>query len=567
MAINTFIPTPAALASAIKVGSNGQPVVPQTAGPVVAIGPQPAGVTMPPAVPTESPWLSQYSTKLIDDATNVNDPVGHWSEGAGRLAALASGFYAKSQEEGRRKDREKAADAFMEKNFPDLAEAHKYGTTAEREQIRGAARQLLVQRSEEARKRAQSEKDYAGLRETALADPNLDPYTRAAILNPQTSKAALDSIFTLQREKLKLEAADKRSSESEKRKYEEKYRRYLDLFGGNEQRAKAAMLGVNEKTLRPPPENDPYVSAYEVETDPKDRAMSVAAARTAHQQNTKAFREQMTGAQAQLKTLGVVKNLIDDPKLYTGFGYDQVTMLKKIGTALGVKVEGVGQAELLNSIGNTLAKGAREGFPGAVSNFEFQRYLASVVSGNNTPAGNRAIYEYLMNAAKLQSSINEDVKAWKEYKRQRDPRSPAYLDDSFQTFHFDRQQERIAELEKMRAAADAAIAGGQNMSREDRLRANRSEAPAPQAPQQQAAPPAAQQAPQPVAPLRGPIYDTPASAQPEMRLPDPKALRIRMSIPQDAIKDLMSDPSPERRRQFDEIFGPGASDAVSGATR
>lgn len=531
MAIQTFTPPPEALVGAIRGGFYGQPVQadptsfgPALKGAIYDQNAQPTGATGTtfgqPVAPApaggalgapggemqfNSPWQSKYAEHLLADGGDTKTPIKHWAEGVGRLSMLASGHYLKGKDEDQRADREKSTMTYIEKNLPEYADSYRMGSAEERAQIAQVARQTILARAEEGRKRAQSNADYAPVIEAMKNGASAEEVRRISLSNPSLAPKAAQSYMDSAEEEAKFVKTQSRLGAQKKADYDEKYSRFLKLYDGDTKRAEAAALGVNPETLNTPVGNDPYVSAYEVVTDPKDRAQAMIASRTLHTKNSEEIRKTMVGATAQVRALSTAQDLINNPNLYTGAGFDQVTFLKKVATSLGMKVEGVSQAELLSSLGNTLAKGAREGFPGAVSNFEYQTYLKSVVSGRNTREGNQAILNYLNESAKLQASIAEDVAAFKEMKRSANPRSAAYLDESFQSFHFDRQQERVTKLAEMKAQVDRVVgasANGGGATREQRLLDQQKWRGGQSAPQG-----AAQAAPTPPAPASGGVAD------------------------------------------------------------
>jgi acyl-CoA-binding protein len=90
--------------------------------------------------------------------------------------------------------------------------------------------------------------------------------------------------------------------------------------------------------------------------------------------------------------------LLSQPGVYQGAGGETVLQAKKIGTALGMDLSGVSDAEAGQAISRSLALELRNpasgaGMPGAMSDQD-REYLKSLVAGvGNTPEGNARLIE------------------------------------------------------------------------------------------------------------------------------------------------------------------------------
>lgn len=91
-------------------------------------------------------------------------------------------------------------------------------------------------------------------------------------------------------------------------------------------------------------------------------------------------------------------NLLAQPGVYQGAGGETVLQAKKVGSALGMDLEGVSDAEAGQAISRSLALELRNpasgaGMPGAMSDQD-REYLKSLVAGvGNTPQGNQRLIE------------------------------------------------------------------------------------------------------------------------------------------------------------------------------
>lgn len=483
MPIETF--SRPAILSAMRNDPYSDPVAAARPAPVInqTVSPTSAAAPGIPAMPGEmmdnAPFQSQFGQRLVDQSFKGQNRTP-W-ELAGNLAMLTSGYYQKSQEDAQQFKRDKNVGDYIKQHLPDMAPLWDAADSEQRKEIAKTARSTMLQRAEEARKRAQMTSDLKPINDALTSGASWEDTRKALIAsgNPELALTGVKSGLDDLHEAAKAKRADARSASDKKAAYDEKYRQAI-AAGASESQARAHAAGMNLETLNTAASvDDPYASAYELARDPKDRAALLGGAQKADEENRKTYRTQITAANNQMRTLGVVEGLVNNPNVYQGPASNKVHVLKQIGAGLGLKFgDGVGEEELMSSIANDLAKGARAGYPGAVSNFEYQTYLKSVISPGNTRQGNQAILDYLRDSARLQTAVNEDMAEWRKMKRERNPNAPALLDGTFNQWHEERQAQRIQALAEKKAAADAVVAGNKT-SRVDQLNAQRAgQAPA-----------------------------------------------------------------------------------------
>lgn len=103
-------------------------------------------------------------------------------------------------------------------------------------------------------------------------------------------------------------------------------------------------------------------------------------------------------AQHQIATLDQLKTLLSNPSVYQGAFGDYAQFARKIASSVGLPVEGIADADLVQSIGNSLVLQARKlngGMPGALSDKDLMFLKQMSVSLNNSPGANAQIVENL----------------------------------------------------------------------------------------------------------------------------------------------------------------------------
>jgi len=96
-------------------------------------------------------------------------------------------------------------------------------------------------------------------------------------------------------------------------------------------------------------------------------------------------------AQASLNNLMVLEKAAADPNVYSGKGGTLALDLKQLGQALGLKVKGVGNAELIESVSKEIAINNKDKLPGLMSNSDRQFLVDMAPSLTKSPEGNRLI--------------------------------------------------------------------------------------------------------------------------------------------------------------------------------
>jgi hypothetical protein len=413
------------------------------------------------------------SQQLLENAFS-NRPVNHWLDGVGRVAQAISGTYLRAQEDKENVERQRAVANQIRRHDPDLADLYAISDNKDRAAIATQFRSSLAERQKEMRAQQRARElgqsfegadtpDEVARRALASGNPKLVESVIEGKLRRAGDRTALDNKVNQHRDLL-LGGRDINTLSSDER---------ISL----DQRARAMALGVPLETL---PGNEPsgqYISPWETARTPDERKALFADATRTHHETVKAGREQVAQARRTITALETAERAINGGA-YTGAFSEQVTTLRKIGVALGMDLKGVKDNEIINSIANDLAKGARQGYPGAVSNFEMQTYLASVVSGKNTPEGNKAILDYLRENAKEAVALDGDMREWTKHRR--GAGKPVLFDEAFAQFQHDRATARSEARSELRARAQAAAGfnpDGSQMTRQQRLEA------APAAPQ------------------------------------------------------------------------------------
>lgn len=105
-------------------------------------------------------------------------------------------------------------------------------------------------------------------------------------------------------------------------------------------------------------------------------------------------------ASQRLNTIEMMESIVTDPNVYQGIGGERVLQLKSAAASLGLKVDGVGPGQLMQSISNQMALSLRnpsggEGMPGALSDQDREFLKQSIPGLVNRPEGNTRILEYM----------------------------------------------------------------------------------------------------------------------------------------------------------------------------
>lgn len=108
----------------------------------------------------------------------------------------------------------------------------------------------------------------------------------------------------------------------------------------------------------------------------------------------------LTTSNTKLSKLAQLGEYTRDPGVYQGFGGDAVGVLKSMGAAWGLNIEGNDETQAAKSLMNQFALATRnpsagEGMPGALSDNDLKFIKASNPSLSNSAEGNRKIIDWM----------------------------------------------------------------------------------------------------------------------------------------------------------------------------
>lgn len=468
--------SPQNLAAAMR---GGAPASAQA--PVVQSAPVVSGVPAEMNIISDTPGASAYADRLIAAGMRPNQTGSPW-EGAGSLAQLASGYYHKMKDDDRQKERDSAITDYISKHAPELAPLYAAGTAEMRSRM---ASDLISSQAEKRKEEATRRKaqelgeamkgaigpdgtiDNEKLREMAIKSGN--PKLIDTIIDNATKKAN-DRDTASHRVRVKADALSPGGNFEELKKSDP---------------AKAAQVWQQASAVEGgiPPEMMPgssgpgkHFDSYEGARDVNEKRALMASSQKRHEKNDAEIQANFAAAQRGNQALAVVEGALANSG-YTGVGGNAVLVLKKLGSAIGLDIDKTANNELVAAIANELAKGARAGYPGSVSNFEMQTYLRSVVSNENTPEANKRIMEFLRMNMNEQIARAKDADDWRTLRRQEG--KPAILAEGFESFYRDRVSQRKGEFEKKRDELRASLGineNGERASREDKLATKRQRA-------------------------------------------------------------------------------------------
>lgn len=103
-------------------------------------------------------------------------------------------------------------------------------------------------------------------------------------------------------------------------------------------------------------------------------------------------------SRAGIGQLNRLEQALSNPKVFQGAGGKQILALKKAATSMGMKMAGVQDSEVAQSIANQLALKLRDpsqgaGMPGAMSDKDREFLQSMVANVDKTPGGNKAIID------------------------------------------------------------------------------------------------------------------------------------------------------------------------------
>lgn len=468
--------SPESLVAAMR---GGAPAAAPAQAPIVQSAPPTSAG--PPAelnVISDTPGASAYADRLIAAGMRPNQTGSPW-EGVGSLAQLASGYYGKMKDDDRQKERDNALADYISKHNPELAPLFAAGDAQSRSRMVGdmISSQGEKRKEDAARRRTQElgeamkgaigpdgTIDNEKLRQIAIQSGN--PKLIETIIDNATKKSN-ERDTASHRVRVKADALSPGGSfEALKRSDPEAAARVW-------QQASAVEAGLPTEMIPGSSGPGKHFDAYEGARDINEKRAMMASSMKRHEKNDAEIQTNFAAAQRGNQALSVVEGALANAG-YTGVGGNAVLVMKKLGAAIGLDVDKTANNELIGAIANELAKGARAGYPGSVSNFEMQTYLRSVVSNENTPEANKRIMEFLrMNMAE-QLARAKDADDWRAIRRQEG--KPAILAEGFESFYRERVAERKAEFEAKRDELRKSLGlneRGERMSREEKLAAQR----------------------------------------------------------------------------------------------
>jgi hypothetical protein len=423
----------------------------QAAVPTFAAAPAPAAPAATAPMSYDSPASSSLSQALIDNALSGR-PIGHPLEGVGRLAQLVSGHYGKAQDDKRLKDRETATSEYLAKNIPELADPYRLGGSQERAEIAKQARAIMMQRHEQGRQRQQNVEDFKALDAAGSDEEKLR--SLAATGNARAMDLYAQAVQKRMGAKSDAEKADLEARKVEAREQAKAASRVQALVkaGYTEQEASAIAAGVNPDVIEK--RRDLKANGVGKYFDEYDSAVGndktygplLAAAKETHKANMKSMAENYNTAVRGLRSLEQVEAAMRRGA-YTGFGGEQVLQLKQIGESLGMKFGSrASDGEIIQAVSLELAKGARAGFAGSVSNYEMGLYMKAIPGLMNTPEGNRLIIDVMKDTLQGHVDITKDYADWRKMRAEKG--KPGLAAEGFEAFARDRAEERRAAFSK-----------------------------------------------------------------------------------------------------------------------
>lgn len=402
--IQTFAqpqPTPAQLAAAMKLGGP-TPIINQSVS-------QTAAATPPDSMIANTPFGSNYAQGLIDQSLK-RENRSPW-ELAGNLAMLTSGYYHKSKDDNKQLKRDAAVGDYIRKNLPDMAPLWDAADTDQRKEIAKAARDAMLARAEEQRKRVQAQADIKPLIEGAESGADAREMRSRMLQSPNPAyqaKAAesyLDSVH--EQEKTSRANAQK---EAER---QQRYQRGLKIFGGDEQKAvlyadgvtdpgKVAAIQRGQRQQAVGTDGKPlpadhvlnFPEAYD-HAEADERKQFLASEISLGQARSKKIDEELVQSRSAIASLDQAETALERG-LRTGTLGQREFLIRKALSAVGVTdAELAGAGDLLQAAAIGIARANRIGFPGAVSNQEMAWYFQAGPGLDKTPEGNRMIIRML----------------------------------------------------------------------------------------------------------------------------------------------------------------------------
>lgn len=124
-------------------------------------------------------------------------------------------------------------------------------------------------------------------------------------------------------------------------------------------------------------------------------------------------------AQGELGTLDRMEQALSNPAVYQGTAAEAVNGIKRMAESIGFDMEGVSDAEVIQSLGNKMALALRNpdsgmGMPGAMSDKDREFLVSSVPGLSKTPEGNLKLIGYMRKVAERKIMIAKMARAYRK---------------------------------------------------------------------------------------------------------------------------------------------------------
>lgn len=173
---------------------------------------------------------------------------------------------------------------------------------------------------------------------------------------------------------------------------------------------------------------DLFTSKYLFAQDDKSAGPLLESSLADDREQAKTLREASANWKRMKPQLEIANEAIKEAGR-TGWKGDIMQSLRNFGATIGIPVEGLTSAQLIESIGLRSTPQVRQGLPGSVSNYEMQQYSKAVIGLGNTPEANYILNRMMMLQGK---SAEIDQKVADQYLREkREVGLEPILDDGY----------------------------------------------------------------------------------------------------------------------------------------
>jgi len=135
------------------------------------------------------------------------------------------------------------------------------------------------------------------------------------------------------------------------------------------------------------------------------------------------------------------------PQIYTGWGAETLQGINRVGAALGIKsaTEAAGQAEIFSQGGMTIALGYIKETKGAISDREFETFIAMAPGLRRTQLGNKLMIDTAVQYARYNENKAKEQSRWIKEKRA-NGQAPLLEDWSAHLIEWSNREENIIKL-------------------------------------------------------------------------------------------------------------------------